>query len=462
MAISVTQRTTNGDSAGSTGHLSLVFGSNNTATNTVMVCVAITDSTQALFRQEARPPTDTNSNIYYHIFDAGYNSTAGTGLRWYAAYNIASGANTITIQDNGNEAGAIAYEVAGLPSYASFDKSTSQILTSNANFDSTSTATTSYSNEILLGGFSYDVATAITAGTNYSNVQYIANGGPYLSTEERIVSSTGVYNATASHAGLPSSISSIVTFADTAITTKVATITNLGTTLNTNSGSHTVTATPAANDLIIIVRAATGSTTSTPPTDNNSDGNGTYTLAASSLKATSADLLEIWVRNFLIGSASSTVFTEAPGTTSGGGLTVYKATGMARAGAMAIKQRASQDNQSANATPALTFSGNIAGPNPVIGAVFNATSSTTAANTHPPILFAQGSITGYSTPTTGLTTIFNNGGSTGTTITWGAQSPSAFCSAVIELDTSALKTRLPGYGRYLTGGNGASTSGRVY
>ena len=72
----------------------------------------------------------------------------------------------------------------------------------------------------------------------------------------------------------------------------MATVTLLGTaTFNTTSGTKTVTATPAVNDLIVIVTANTGSTTTTAaPTDNNSSG--TYTVVNTAVKATSADTMQ--------------------------------------------------------------------------------------------------------------------------------------------------------------------------
>jgi hypothetical protein len=93
------------------------------------------------------------------------------------------------------------------------------------------------------------------------------------------------------------------------------------------SGTHTVAETPAVNDLILIVIAAVGNTANVAPTDNNTDGLGTYTRVTTGVKAISADTMQLWVRNSRIGSATSTTFTHAPGASSGGGLTVIKITG---------------------------------------------------------------------------------------------------------------------------------------
>ena len=109
------------------------------------------------------------------------------------------------------------------------------------------------------------------------------------------------------------------------------------------------------------------------PTDNNADGLGTYTLAETAVKASSADTLKLWIRDARIGSATSTVFTHAPGTSSGGGLGVLKITGMFPAGSLAELKSGKQDNASAG-TPAVPLGSAGLTGNPKIGAVFNATS----------------------------------------------------------------------------------------
>src|SRR5262245_22496776 len=120
-----------------------------------------------------------------------------------------------------------------------------------------------------------------------------------------------------------------------------ATLSELGTRVfTTASGTKTVTATPAVGDLIIIVTAHSGNTSGTAPTDDNSDGLGTYTLIDTAVKASSADTMKAWVRNSPIGSASSTVFSHAPGTSTGGGLGVFKCTEITKKGSAAIRQSA--------------------------------------------------------------------------------------------------------------------------
>ena len=212
----------------------------------------------------------------------------------------------------------------------------------------------------------------------------------------------------------------------------MAAVTLLGTaTFTTASGTKTVTATPAVGDLIVIVVAHSGSTSSVAPTDNNSSG--TYTLINSAVKATSADTMRVYVRNSLIASAASTVFTHAPGTTSGGGLAVLKITGMTRVGSAAVRGSGIQSNQAAATTPAPVLSLTPLTVNAIITAVFNATSP---ANTTVPSGYTSLMNLGYSTPTTGLRVASDDSGITNATVTWGGTSATIFASLALELDTS--------------------------
>lgn len=215
----------------------------------------------------------------------------------------------------------------------------------------------------------------------------------------------------------------------------MAAVTLLGAaTFTTSAGTKTVTATPAVGDLLVLVLAHTGVASLAAPTDNNADGGGTYSLAGTvAVKATSADRLGIYVRDALVGSATSTVFTSTAPGSSGGGLVVLKVTGMLRTGSSAIRQAGRQDNQAA-ATPAPAFGAVGLTGNACAGAVFNATSPATLT---PPASWTERADVGYSTPTTGLEVASRDSGNTASTITWGSASASAFCSAILELDITA-------------------------
>lgn len=218
----------------------------------------------------------------------------------------------------------------------------------------------------------------------------------------------------------------------------MAVVTILGTaTFNTTSGTKTVTGTPAVGDLIVIVTANTGSTTTTAaPTDNNGAG-GTYTLIATAVKATSADTMQVWVRNALITAATSTTFTQAPGTTTGGGLIVMDVQGMSRVGSAAVVRSGIQSNQAAGGTPAPALGATPSSANPVISAVFNASSPVGVTARAGYSSVATGA---YNTPTTGISVIERDSGETSATITWGGTSATAFASLALELDARVTHT----------------------
>jgi len=210
----------------------------------------------------------------------------------------------------------------------------------------------------------------------------------------------------------------------------MAAVTVLGTTFNTTSGTHTVTATPAVGDQIIIVTASTGNVSAAIPTDNQG---GTYTTIVSALGGAGGNRMMIHVRNQLIPAASSTIFTHAPGASTGGGLCVLKATGMSRIGVAAAKQSAKEDNQGGGGTPAPVLVAVPVSTNPIIGAVFNGTSPATMT---PRAGYTERADVGYATPTTGLEVISLDSGEASATITWGSASASGFASSAVELDAS--------------------------
>jgi hypothetical protein len=207
----------------------------------------------------------------------------------------------------------------------------------------------------------------------------------------------------------------------------------MGATFNTTSGTKTVTSTPSVGDLIVIITAHSANASATTPTDNNADGNGTYTQVESRVKSTSADRMQIFIRNSLIGSATSTIFTHAPGTTSGGGLSVVKITGMAAAGAAAKVQSGGADNLT-SAAPSMTWTGggSASGLNPVISAVFNTVNSA-GQFTKPTAFDTKVTDLAYTTTANGLGVASDNEGFTGTTVAWTVLTSSACCIVALEL-----------------------------
>lgn len=205
----------------------------------------------------------------------------------------------------------------------------------------------------------------------------------------------------------------------------------LGQLWNSSSGTKSVTATPAVNDLIVIVTAHDGNTSAATPTD---DQGGTYTTVVTAKFNADADTMMIHIRTALIPAAVSTVFTHAPGASTGGGLGVANYSGMTQVGATASRQVGKQENQ-ASATPAPVFPAAALTTNPVLGAVFDDSGDAITPRSSP--AYAEAFDGGHITPTRRLEVMGIDSGETATTITWGSSAGGNFCSAVVELDASS-------------------------
>lgn len=213
----------------------------------------------------------------------------------------------------------------------------------------------------------------------------------------------------------------------------MATITHAGTTYNTTAGNKTVVATPAVGDLIVVIAPATGVVTSAV-SDNQG---GTYTQVDSDRTGWSTTgHLSVWIRDALIPAASSTTFTATQASSTGGGLSVLRVSGMTRTGALALRSNGGQSAGTSGTTPAPVMNQAALTGNPVIFAVASGTNSTTTLTQ--PSGFTEAFDNGYATPTTGLEVAFVNSGVTSATITAGSTVASAFGSVAIELDTSAV------------------------
>ena len=231
----------------------------------------------------------------------------------------------------------------------------------------------------------------------------------------------------------------------------MAAFTSAGSLWNTTAGTATnkaVTATPVLNDLIVVIGGSSGLAGGvTGVTDDNSDGFGTtpgYTqIDVDRTGFSTTGVLTMWIRNRLIRSATSTVFTAAQNGSSGGGLEVCRVSGMSIVGLGAVRGSGGQSSGGAGNTPApvllrrvgTTFSGTQAAltANLCIGCVMGGTAT--------PAITQRGGWTesvdlSYTVPATGMETAFRNSGEIGSTITWGSTIATAFASMAIELDVS--------------------------
>lgn len=234
-----------------------------------------------------------------------------------------------------------------------------------------------------------------------------------------------------------------------------AAVSLLGSTINTTAGAKTVTASPAAGDLILIFVMVSGDSTHSAPTDNQS---GTYTIIGSQINNNSALYGAWYVRDALVPAGSSTIFTLSnPGADTGGGLAVIKVTGMAKAGSSAVRQYKAQAT-ALTGTPATgNWTSSKITTNPVVGAVINLSNP---AGLTPTTSYSELLDTGYTTPSHGVQIQSINSGDTSNTMTWGSSSASDYVCMGVELDSTNLVAGTPNAegDSYLGGAGGVGSS----
>lgn len=193
--------------------------------------------------------------------------------------------------------------------------------------------------------------------------------------------------------------------------------------------------TPAADDLLIVFIVASATVTDPASSALTNSQGITFTQILRAQCASGVDSIYAFVANSLVTSGqavSQTVTFNPADVANGTNIFVAAVAGMTRVGIDAILQSAKQDNQAAG-TPAPAFGASAQTGNPTLGVIGNATNP---AGLTPPTSWTEGGDIGYATPTTGGEYVYRNSGFTGTTITWGSASASAFGSIIIELDTS--------------------------
>lgn len=214
-----------------------------------------------------------------------------------------------------------------------------------------------------------------------------------------------------------------------------ATIAVLGSTLTTTAGNKTVTATPTVGDLIVVITVSTGVTTTLA--DNGTGG--TYTQVGSTQTGFSTSgNLQMFVRNNIIASASSTIYTATQTSSTGGGLVVLRVTGMTLTGAAAVRSSGGQSTVAAG-TPAPVLSLTPLSSNPIITAMANSTSSSTT-NVVQRTGYTEDFDNGYNTPPTGLEVSHLASGETSANLTYGGATGSQFASIAIELQFNSAPT----------------------
>jgi hypothetical protein len=200
-------------------------------------------------------------------------------------------------------------------------------------------------------------------------------------------------------------------------------------TSNTNSyasGSFT----PALNDLLVVVVNASGSVhTSAPGSITDSQGLG-FTKLTSGGYNSGADSIWVFVANKLAANSSMTVTFDCTGDNATACVVgVFRVSG---GDGTYIRQVAVGSGAAASA-PSATF--------PVAANTNNCIIAVAGNGANPAALTAPGSFaeigdTGVNTPPTGQEAANRNSGHTSATVTWGANSGTAWGAAIIEVYTS--------------------------
>ncbi|MGH6691766.1 MAG: hypothetical protein ACREF4_13930 [Gammaproteobacteria bacterium] len=194
------------------------------------------------------------------------------------------------------------------------------------------------------------------------------------------------------------------------------------------SGSFT----PAAGDLLVAFVIAGATAAAGTMTDSQALG---FTKVDHAVFRTSLDRIYCFVSDAAAAASAMTVTFDCTGDAANGAVVmVASITGMSLFGASAVRQSAKQENGAAGGTPAPAFAAAALTGNPTLGA--NGNAANPAART-PPTNWTEQADTGYSTPTTGAEYVTRDSGFTGTTITWGNTSATAFGAFIVELDSSA-------------------------
>jgi hypothetical protein len=210
-----------------------------------------------------------------------------------------------------------------------------------------------------------------------------------------------------------------------------AVVHGIATTSGANASTYTSGAfTPAANDLLVVF--VTAKATTDVATLSDSQG-GTYSLIASGVKASGGDTFYVFVADQLASAVSMTVTFDCTGDAATSAvISVARVSGMTKTGATAARQTAKVENQTSGGTPAVTFASSVLTGNPTLALVAN---NGNPAGVTEPTGWTEQADTGIET--NGAEYASRDSGFTGTTITWGSTSGSAFGALAIELDASA-------------------------
>lgn len=209
------------------------------------------------------------------------------------------------------------------------------------------------------------------------------------------------------------------------------TILGVSTPSTSNASSYASGAfTPAAGDLLIAFVVATGTvhpTSAAAMTDSQSLG---WDLLAATTFNGGADSLFVFAARKPAAASSMTVTFACSGdAATGANVGVMRIAG---ADGVYVRQVAVATG-AASTTPAVTLDNAIDSANPLVGCVGNGTNPATITA---PGSWTESSDTGYNTPACGIELVRRDSGATGSTVTWGSTSGTAWAAAIVEVYNS--------------------------
>lgn len=216
----------------------------------------------------------------------------------------------------------------------------------------------------------------------------------------------------------------------------MATVSLLGSTFDTTAGSKQVVATPAVDDLIVIIAGASGANQDDAETTSVSDGSGGTYVKVEDSSDSGVGLsprVSIWIRESKISAATSHTFAAIQAASTGGGLVVLAVAGVSKTGSSAARKTATAYD-TASSQPTAFFSSGPSAASPVIGALINF--SNPAGVTAPFDSWTEAADVGYLTPDTGLE-VAHKVGHTAAMVQWGT-SATNWRVVILEVDPSNL------------------------
>lgn len=212
-----------------------------------------------------------------------------------------------------------------------------------------------------------------------------------------------------------------------------------GTADTTNAATYTTTAfTPVVSDLLVVFAEVSGSLLSggAAGTLSASANSMTFTRVGSITDQAGVGTLYVFISDQLVPSSpvSMTLTLDVSGDNGTGTIiSALRVSGMTKVGNAALKQAiASQVAQTSGTTLQVTFGGACQTGNVILAAMV----TNQAPSVTPPASHTEVVDTSYATPNQGMEVAYRNSGFTGTTVTWGTNSPGAWSAMALELDTS--------------------------